>query len=147
MRSHLFAVRIIVVAGLAFGWLVGLLAQRTIVEETSYLDVSPALLALGVTLCVLAGAAARIGAPDQHQVRIGALAGVGMVASIVAGYIALAIAYRDRFSPGTGGETWWTLVLESWFWIGLPLVSSAILGAFGWVVADRLERRGRRSPV
>jgi heme/copper-type cytochrome/quinol oxidase subunit 2 len=147
MRQHLFAVRIIVIAGLAFGWLVGLLAQRSIVEETSYMDISPGLLVLGLTLCALAGAAARIGAPDRHQVRVGALAGIGMVASIVAGYIVLVIAYRDRFGPDTGGETWWTLLLESWFWIGVPLVSSAILGAVGWIVADRLQRIGGRSSV
>lgn len=146
MRQHLFAVRIIVLTGLAFGWLVGLLAQRSIVEDTNYLDISPSLLVLGVTLCAFAGAAARIGAPDRHQIRIGALAGVGMIGSIVTGYVALAFAYRDAFSLDVRGETWWSLLLESWFWIGMPLIVSAILGAVGWIVADRLQRaRGRSS--
>ena len=146
MRQHLFAVRTIMVAGLAFGWLIGLLAQRSIVEGTGYLDVSPALLVLGAFLCALAGAAARIGAPAHRRLRVGAFAGIGMSVSIVVGYLGLALAYADRFTANAGGETWWTLLLESWFWIGIPLVVSAALGTLGWSVADRMDRFGARAP-
>jgi hypothetical protein len=142
MRQHVFAVRLILVGGLAFGWLVGLLAQRSIVEGTGYLDVSPALLVLGMALCALAGAAARTGAPALRRARIGALAGIGMIGSIVAGYVVLAVAYAHGFSPESSGETWWTLLLEAWFWIGVPLAASAVLGSLGWLAADRLDRTG-----
>ena len=148
MRQHIVAIRIILVAGLAFGWLIGLLAQRSVVEQTNYLDISPSLMVLGLVLCALAGAAARIGAPGLHQLRIGALAGIGMVVSIVLGYAALAIAYADRFAQNpSDGETWWSLLLESWFWVGVPLVVSATLGTVGWVIADRLLRGGQRTPI
>lgn len=148
MRQHIFAVRIILIVGLASGWLIGLLAQRSTVEQTNYMDISPALLVLGAVLCALAGAAARIGAPTLHRIRIGALAGIGMLVSILLGYAGLAIAYADRFAQGgADGETWWSLLLESWFWVGVPLVVSATLGSIGWVVADRLQGAEKRTPV
>lgn len=148
MRQHITAVRTLLVAGLGIGWLIGLIGQRSIVEQTSYLDVSPPLLALGLVLCALAGAAARIGAPSLHQVRIGALAGIAMVITIVAGYAGLAVAYADRFAQNaTDGETWWSLLLESWFWVGVPLVAGGTLGAIGWRVADRVLGAEHRTRV
>jgi hypothetical protein len=147
MRQHIVSVRIILIAGLAVGWLVGLLAQRSIVEQTNYMDISPSLMVLGLALCGLAGAAARIGLPNLHRLRTGALAGIGMVVAIVLGYAGLVIAYADRFTKNAAdGETWWSLLLESWFWVGVPLVASATLGTIGWVLADRLLGSGQRTP-
>jgi hypothetical protein len=148
MRQHITSVRTVLIAGLAIGWLLGLFAQRSIVEQTNYLDVSPPLMALGLVLCALALVAARIGAPDHHQLRIGALAGIGMVLTIVVGYGGLAVAYAERFSQNaTDGETWWSLLLESWFWVGVPLAAGGTLGAIGWRLADRLRGSERQTPV
>jgi hypothetical protein len=60
------------------------------------------------------------------------------------GYLLLVLAYADRFVGQDGGETWFSLLLESWFWIGLPLLASAVLGAGGWLGAAALDRRLRR---
>ena len=136
--------RLVLLASLVGMWLIGLAGQRSIVEGTGYLDVSPELLVLGIVLCTLAGAVARAIAPRHRRVRIGALAGIAMIGTIVTGYLLLAVAYGDRFDSGEGGETWFSLLLESWFWIGVPLVVSAILGAIGWVAADALDRLARR---
>ena len=141
-------VRVVAIAGLAGGWCIGLLGQRAIVEETGYLDISPGLLLLGVTLCIAAGAASYVLLPAHRRLRTGVLGGIAMTATMVGGYLLLVLAYADRFvGHDSGGETWFTLLLESWFWIGLPLLASAVLGAGGWLGAasvDRRLRRGRR---
>jgi hypothetical protein len=54
-------------------------------------------------------------------------------------------SYADRFDTDAGGETWFSLLLESWFWIGVPLIVSAMLGTLGWLVAAAYLRRGGRS--
>ncbi|HEX9092789.1 MAG TPA: hypothetical protein VF902_02285 [Coriobacteriia bacterium] len=146
--STALAARIILITLIVAGWLVGLVGQRATVEETNYLDISPPLMLLGIGLCALAGALVRV-VVTRRRVRDGAVGGIAMMAAIVAGYLALMIAYWDRFDTSGSGETWWTLLLESWFWVGVPLVVSAILGAFGWLAADALERLARqpaRSP-
>jgi hypothetical protein len=139
------AVRIILVGGLTTGWLVGLLGQRSIVEETGYLDISPQLMLLGIVLCALAGAVTRVLATRHQRVRFGALGGIAMMVSMVGGYLLLVLAYADRFNPDESGETWFSLLLEAWFWIGVPVVASAVLGSIGWLAADALGRVTRRS--
>ena len=64
-----------------------------------------------------------------------------MMGILVVGYFIVALI---TLGPDTGssGETWFSLLLESWFWIGVPLVVSAGLGAAGWLIADRLAGRG-----
>lgn len=133
--------RLIVVGLLAAGWLVGLVAQREVALETGYLDVSPQLLVLGMVLATLAGAAGRLFRPADHRIRVGALAGMGLLVTIVAGYMALVVLYIDEPFSEEGGETWFTFLLESWFWVGVPLLVSAALGALGWAIADWLGRR------
>jgi hypothetical protein len=139
------APRVVLLGVLAAGWVAGLLGQRAIVEETDYLDISPPLLLLGTGLCILAGAAARLISRRSRGLRTGALAGVAMMVAMVAGYVGLALAYADRFDPEAGGETWFSLLLESWFWIGVPLIVSAMLGALGWLAAAAYHHRGGRS--
>jgi hypothetical protein len=143
--STAFAARILLLVLLVGGWLVGLVAQRAVVEATGYLDVSPALLLLGMGLCALGGALVRAMVVSRRRIRDGVLGGIATMATILAGYVVLTIAYWDRFDSGEGGETWWSLLLESWFWVGVPLVVSGILGAVGWIVIDRLERSRRPS--
>ena len=133
-------IRVVLLGGLAVGWLVGLLGQRSIVEATGYLDISPALMLLGTGLCALAGGAARVLAPEHRRRRVGALAGIAMMASMVGGHILLAVAYADRFAGRESGETWFSLLLEAWFWIGVPVVVSAGLGLIGWFVVDVIGR-------
>jgi hypothetical protein len=36
------------------------------------------------------------------------------------------------------GETWFSFLLEAWFWIGVPLAIGAGSGALGWLATDRL---------
>lgn len=131
----------LLIALLAIGWLVGLLGQRQIAASTGYLDISPELMALGLALVTLAGAAARVLLPSARRVRAGALAGVALLVSVLAGYVVLAALYLDPDAPEAAGETWYTLLLESWFWVGVPLLVSAALGALGWALADWLGRR------
>jgi hypothetical protein len=128
---------------LAVGWLIGLIGQRAIVEATGYMDVSPPLLLLAIVLCIGAGIASRLLVP-YRTVRAGALAGVAMVAAVVVGYGALVFAYRDRFVGRDSGETLGSLLLESWFWVGIPIVIGALLGAGGWLVAGAVLRHEGR---
>lgn len=121
---------------LVAGWLGGFMDQRGIVEATGYLDIPPELLVLGCVLCMAAGATVHVFATSHRRVRYGAAGGLAMLGAMVAGYLALVVAYRDRFPAGGGEETWWTLLLESWFWIGLPVMVASGLGALGWLVAD-----------
>ena len=138
--------QLLVIGGLAAGWVVGLFSQRSIVESTGYLDISPGLLVLGCVLCALAGAAAHVLAPAHRRLRTGAIAGIAMAVSMIAGYAVLVVAYWDRFPADQGGETWWTLLLESWFWIGVPLIVSGILGIVGFAVTDAIDRAIHRPP-
>ncbi|OGO52202.1 MAG: hypothetical protein A2V84_09405 [Chloroflexi bacterium RBG_16_70_13] len=139
------APRIILPGALVIGWLLGLLGQRSIVEATGYLDISPQLLLLASGLCILAGATARLLAPQLRGLRAGALAGIAMAATMVAGCLGLAVAYADRFDSGSSGETWFSLLLEARSWIGVPIVLSAILGALGWLAAAAYRHGGHRS--
>ncbi len=84
--------------------------------------------------------------PTSRRLRTGAVAGIAMAASMIAGYLILMFAYWDRFPTDESGETWWTLLLESWFWIGVPLITSGMLGIVGFAVADAIDRARHRSP-
>jgi MFS family permease len=145
MRTVSVRTRLLVIGGLAAGWTVGLLAQRSIVEATGYFDVSPGLLVFGCVLCFLAGGAAHVLAPAHRRIRTGVVAGIAMAGAIIGGYLLLAFVY-DGFAIEESGETWWTLLLEAWFWIGVPLVASGTLGAAGFLVVQALERLTRRRP-
>lgn len=147
MRSKSLApaLKILVVGLLVVGWLLGLVLQRQVVLDTGYLDVSPFLMVLGMALCALAGVTMRVVDPAVRKVRAGALAGVGLLATIIAGYFALVLAYIKQPFDESGGETWFSFLLEAWFWIGVPLVVSSALGAIGWLVADLVARRMGRA--
>ena len=68
---------------LAAGWLAGLIGQRAVVEATGYLDIGPALLLLGIALCTLGGAAARLLAGRAARTwRRGALGGTLVMVAI-----------------------------------------------------------------
>jgi hypothetical protein len=135
------AAKVVVPALLAAGWLAGLLGQRQVGVETGYLDVSPPLLLLGCGLFVLAGMATRILLPSVRRRVAGAAAGVAVLVAIVAGYAILAVLYVHH--EDTSGETWFSLLLESWFWVGVPLLVSSALGAAGWWLADAADRPER----
>ncbi len=62
--------------------------------------------------------------------------------SIVAGYFAL-VALTPNPAWGDGGETWFSLLIEAPFWIGVPALTSGGLGAFGWYLAGLATRNGR----
>jgi hypothetical protein len=145
MRTVSVRTRLLVIGGLAAGWMVGLLAQRSIVEATGFFDISPGLLVFGCMLCFLAGGAAHILVPAQLRIRTGVVAGIAMAGSIIGGYLLLAFAY-DGFAGEQSGETWWTLLLEAWFWIGVPVVVSGTLGAAGFLAVQALDRLTRRRP-
>jgi hypothetical protein len=134
------AARAIIPGVLAAGWLVGLVGQRQIAVDTGYLDVSPPLLLLGLLLFLFAGMSARVLLPNVRRRAAGALAGVAVLAAILVGYGALILLYIDPSRFSEGGETWFSLLLESWFWIGVPLLLSSGLGAVGWWLADRVGR-------
>ena len=138
------ALKVLLVGLLAAGWLVGFLLQRQVALETGYLDVSPVLMILGMALCAIAGVTMRVIDPAVRKAWAGALAGVGLLVSIIAGYFALVVAYIDKPFDESGGETWFSFLLEAWFWVGIPLAVSAALGAIGWLGADLVARRGER---
>ena len=142
MRTVRVRAGVAVLAILLAGWLVGFVVQRAIVEATGYLDVPPPLLILGLALCGLGGVTAWLLAEFRRRRDVGGLAGITTMASIIAGYLALAFAYRDRFAGRESGETITSLILESWFWIGVPLLVSAAMGILGWMTAERLYGKG-----
>lgn len=131
---------LVVLVGLGAGWALGLAIQREIIETTGYADVTPDLLLLAIALCALAGAASFPLLPAHRRIRTGALAGVVMEAAIIGGYLVLALVMMGSESFSGGDETWFTLLLEAWFWIGIPTVVAASAGAVGWIAAARIEQ-------
>ena len=138
-RAH--ATRLALLGLLAVGWLLGLAIQWAIAVRTGYLDIFPPQMLLGVLLCLGAGAAERVFERVRRTARRGALAGVAMLVSILAGYLVLAALYVDPGRAAESGETPISLLLEAPFWIGIPLVTSAASGLLGWHAADRLVGR------
>lgn len=117
------------------GWLLGLVVQLAIALATGYTDVFPPQLLLGMALCFGAGFRARRLDPRIGG-RRGALAGAKMMGTIVAAYFTLAFLVLGP-DTDTGGETWFTLLMEAPFWIGIPLGSSSLAGYLGWRAAGR----------
>jgi hypothetical protein len=137
--------RVALLALLAAGWLLGGAIQVATRALTGYMDVLPPQLLLAVLLCVGAGAAARMLDPVRRTARRGALAGIGMVGSIVAAYMVLTAVLWNPTWAEQDGETWFSLLIEAPFWIGVPLLAGTGFGALGWWVADRVMP-GRRDP-
>ncbi len=130
------AIRVGLVALLAAGWLVGLAVQVTTRLQTGYMDVMPLQIMLGILLCLGAGAAARVLDPVKHTWRRGAVAGLAMLGSILVGYLLLtALMWNPVWSEGEG-ETWFSLMIEASFWIGVPLAVGSGFGGAGWIAAD-----------
>lgn len=142
--THGSAMRIVLPLVLLAGWVAGLLGQRQGAIDTGYMDITPPLMVLGLGLLFLGGATARVLWPASRRLRTGVLAGLAVLASMIAGYWVLALRYIDRPFDEQGGETWFSFLLESWFWIGVPLLLGSMLGAAGWMVADLLARDRRR---
>jgi len=129
---------------LAAGWLLGGAVQLATRQATGYMDVVPTQLLLTVLLLLGAGVAARLAYPARTA-RRGALAGIAMMLAIIAGYAVLtALLWNPVWADQQGGgETWFSLLIEAPFWVGVPTLLSAGLGALGWVTADRMAASGR----
>lgn len=132
------AARVGLPALFAIGWLAGLVGQWRVADTTGYMDILPPLMLLGLVLFALAGAVVRIDLPRFARARAGAVAGILALVSIVAGYLVLALVMIPDKLGADGGETWFSFLIESWFWIGVPLLLSGTLGLLGWLVAGRL---------
>jgi hypothetical protein len=134
--------RIALLGLLGAGWLVGLVSQVITRQQTGYEDVWPPQMLLGVLLIFGAGAAARLVDPVRRTWKRGSVAGIAMIASIVVGYGVLTFVMWNPIwsDQGEGGETWFSFLLEAPFWIGVPLLTGASLGALGWFAADRMMR-------
>lgn len=129
----------LVIVLLAVGWLVGLAVQLVTRAATGYMDILPPQLILGLFLLAGAGAAIRLARPDSTP-RAGAITGMAMLGSILIGYaLVMALTWNPLWDEGESGETWFTFLLEAWFWVGVPLVAAASLGWLGWRTADRFS--------
>jgi hypothetical protein len=131
---------------LAVGWLAGGLVQWILAANTGYGDIVPPLMLLGLLLCAGAGALLRL-IDAGGTLRAGVLAGIAMAATLVAAYALLMFLALgpDRFVQGDG-ETWWSLLIELPFWLGIPTLISAAVGGLGWLTADRLGGHGTTAP-
>jgi hypothetical protein len=125
---------------LVVGWLLGFAIQVAVWAATGWVEVLPPSLLLGLALCAGAGSMARL-VDDAPRARRGAVAGIAMVASIAAGYAVFVSVVSGPTSDGAGGETWLSLLLEVPLWLGIPAVTGAVLGAFGWHGADHVVAR------
>lgn len=140
-RSRLNWARAYLFASLVAGWLVGFAIHGSAAAESGWGDVPWPALWLGVGLCAWAGVVAWISSPGHRRRRFGALAGLAMFGSFLAGNILVAVLWvHPPVGESSGGETWFSLLLESWFWLGLPVLVSLALGAMGWTVTDVLGR-------
>ena len=147
MTATLPASRLIPVGLLAIGWLLGFAIHGASAAATGWGDVSAPLMLLGVVLCVAAGAVAWAVAPAHRRARYGALAGIVMWISFIVGNVLVALLWVDPAHMAESGETWLSLLLESWFWIGLPTLVSASLGAVGWLMARQAGNWSAHRPT
>lgn len=129
--------RFILPALLIAGWLVGFAIHASRAWSTTWGDIAPDLMLLGAVLCVLAGASVRALAPARRM-RSAAVAAIGVWVAILLGNVLIAVIWVLPFHAGDGGETPMSMLLESWFWIGLPTALAALLGAAGWRLAGRV---------
>lgn len=125
---------------LVLAWLTGGIVHARSMIATGWGDISPSLAYLGLGLVLWAGVTAWALVPGHGRKRTGAYAGMLTFAVTVAGQFLLVLLFMDPANLGSGDETWFSFLLESWFWIGVPLVVSATLGALGWLAADGLDR-------
>ncbi len=134
---------IVMLAALCVAWLATYLDYDAHVKSTGYTDLLPEVIAAGIAMAAWAGATAWFVAPRGGRPRRGALAGGAMFGTYVAGQLLLAITNASALAHGGalgGGETWFSFLLESWFWIGIPLVGCGLLGLAGWLVVAAVAR-------
>ena len=141
------ASRLLLVGILAVGWLIGFAIHGSMAAATGWGDISAPLMLLGAALCLAAGGIAWAVAPAHRRARYGVLAGILMFVSFVVGNAIVAIVWVLPEHGGESGETWFTLLLESWFWVGLPTLVSGALGATGWLVARQLGGMSAQHPT
>jgi hypothetical protein len=140
-RSRLNWTRVGLVGSLAAGWLVGFGVHGSAAAASGWGDIPGEALLLGTALCAWAGVVAWVAAPAHRRPRIGALAGLLMVMTFVLGNVLIAMLWVLPERRGLwGGETWLSLLLESWFWVGVPVAGSLVLGALGWSAAALVGR-------
>lgn len=132
--------RLLAVGVLVAAWLAGGIAHARWMIATGWGDIAPGLLVLALGLVLWAGVTAWAVLPQHGRRRSGAYAGMLTFAVTVVAQFALVYALLPPERLTGGDETWFTLLLESWFWVGIPLVMSASLGAAGWRATDRLYR-------
>jgi hypothetical protein len=138
--------RILLVGSVAALWVAAFLYHREVVLATGYLDIDPWLMAAGLLQCFVAGAAARALMPDRTALRNGAVAGMLPVVAAIAGQLLLVALYHDGMPLDPGGETWFSFLLEAWFWLGVPFGTGAALGAAGWWAWGRTDLSRPASP-
>lgn len=141
--AALAAAVLLMVAGWAYGGMVQLGTDLS----TGYTGISEPQILIGLALCIGGGVVGRLWWGSSRfgrapRLRWGAAAGVLAAAWVIGSKLLLEFAIADRLEPGESGETPFSLLLEAWFWLGLPLVVSAILGALGWAATDLLLRHG-----
>jgi hypothetical protein len=139
-RARMRWTQVGVVTTLAAGWLVGFGVHGGMAAATGWGDVPLILVAWGALLCAVAGAGEWVAAPAHRRPRFGALAGLAMFVSYVVGNVLIVLLWVDPVHLSEGGETWFTFLLESWFWVGLPVLVSLGLGMTGWLAVDRVGR-------
>jgi ABC-type uncharacterized transport system permease subunit len=132
--------RLALVGLLVAGWLVGLAIHGSAAAASGWGDIPTPAMLLGVLLCLAAGAVAWAVAPAHRRVRYGVLGGILMWVSFALGNLLVAAVWVDPAHMAESGETWFSLLVESWFWVGLPTALSGLLGAAGWQVAELVGR-------
>ncbi len=136
-RSRLNWTRVGLLGSLAGGWLVGFGVHGSAAAASGWGNVPGEAMLLGIVLCAWSGVVAYLVAPAHRRRLYGALAGLLMVASFVAGNVLVAMLWVLPQRQGLGeGETWFSLLIELPFWLGLPIVGSLALGAVGWSAAE-----------
>jgi hypothetical protein len=138
--------RVVFVGALALAWLVVWLDLLLNAARTHWGDLTPEVLLAGPALAFTAGAITWRIAPAHRHLRFGALAGLVMLATYVAGYVPIVVVEVLPYRGGATGETPISLLLEAWFWIGVPTVVCGGMGALGWATANTLAHLGRVRP-
>ena len=132
--------RIVLIGVLAGTWAWSWLVYNASVARTGYENIPDEVLLAGTAMCIYAGGISWVVAAGHRRPRSGAMAGIVMLASYVAGSILITFTNASTMSHEPTGETPFSLLLELWFWIGVPLVGSALLGALGWSMVSALAR-------
>ncbi len=102
--------------------------------------ISEVELALVCAGCAYAGGAAWVLAPQHRRARYGALAGVLMFASwIIVLLVAQAVNGTLDITSG-GAETPFSFLTEPPFWLGVPMVGAATIGATTWLIVQAFAR-------